>query len=244
MDAGLERKSYWKLTTNCAIIPAMPHAKSLAFAQLIRLPNIFTAVADPLAGWLIAGGHRGGQLALAVSASACLYTAGMVFNDCVDYRADCQARPERPLPRGAIPVGTAWVVGAILFLAGLVCGGWGALPLAALIVFYNLVAKKFAALGPATLGACRACNLALGLGGFVPFWPPLFLGVYVAGLSFVARREEVRPELRRWVKHLLLGIIAVDAGWVLALTGDWGNAALVFGLLVPAIGLASRIQMT
>ena len=222
----------------------MPRAKPLAFAQLFRLPNLFTAVADPLAGWLIAGGNQGGQLALVVGASACLYTAGMVFNDCFDYRADCQARPERPLPRGAIPVPVAWWVGGILFLAGLACGGGKALPLAALIVFYNVFAKHFAALGPVTLGACRACNFALGLGGFVPLWPPLLLGIYVAGLSFVARREEVRPELRRWVKRLLLGIIAVDAGLVLTLTGDWLGAAMVLGLLVPAIGLGRWIPMT
>ena len=222
----------------------MAKTKPLAFAQLFRLPNVFTAVADPLAGWLIAGGNRGGQLALVLGASACLYTAGMVFNDCFDYRADCQARPERPLPRGAIPVPVAWWVGVILFLAGLACGGRNALPLAALIIFYNVVAKHFAALGPATLGACRACNLALGMGGFVPLWPPLLLGMYVAGLSFVARREEVRPELRRWVKRLLLGIIAVDAGLVLTLTGDWGSAALVLGLLVPAVVLGRWIQMT
>ena len=60
----------------------------------------------------------------------------------------------------------------------------------------------------------------------------------------MARREEVRPELPRLVKHLLLGIIVVDAALVLSVAGDWTGAALVGSLLVPAVVLGKRIQMT
>ncbi len=31
-------------------------ARVKPFLQLVRLPNLFTAAADPLAGWLLAGG--------------------------------------------------------------------------------------------------------------------------------------------------------------------------------------------
>ena len=222
----------------------MPRPKFLAYVQLLRLSNIFTAVADPLAGWLIAGIGRAPQFALTIGASVSLYTAGIVFNDCFDYRQDCRNRPERPLPRGDIPVHVAWTIGTILFLAGLVLGGVNALPLAVLIIFYNAFAKHFAWLGPASLGACRACNLALGMGGFAMHWPPIILGAYVTGLSIVARREDVRPELRRLVKHLLLGIIVVDATLVLTITGDWTDTALVLSLLVPAAMLGKIIPMT
>ena len=222
----------------------MPRSKFLAYVQLLRLPNLFTAVADPLAGWLIVGSGRTAQLALVSSASACLYTAGIVLNDCCDYRPDSQARPERPLPQGIISLRVAWTLGVVLFLTGLILGGRNAFLLAALIIFYNTVAKHSIWLGPATLGACRAWNLALGMGGYALVWPPLILGVYVAGLSFVARREEVRPELRRLVKHLLLGIIVVDAALVLTLTGNWTGAVLVVSLLVPAVVLGRWIQMT
>jgi len=219
----------------------MPRSKLLAYVQLLRLPNIFTAVADPLAGWLIAGGGRASQFALTIGASVGLYTAGIVFNDCFDYRRDCRDRPERPLPNGDIPVRVAWMLGTILFLTGLVLGGVNALPLAALIIFYNAFAKHFTWLGPATLGACRACNLALGMGGFAMHWPPvIILGAYVASLSVVARREDVR----RLVKYLLLGIIVVDAALVLTITGDWTGAALVLSLLVPATMLGKIIPMT
>ena len=222
----------------------MPRSKFLAYVQLLRLPNIFTAIADPLAGWLIAGGGRASQFALTIGASVGLYTAGIIFNDSFDCRRDCRDRPERPLPRGDIPVRVAWMLGTVLFLTGLVLGGVNALPLAMLIVFYNVFAKHSVWLGPATLGACRACNLALGMGGFTMHWLPVILGAYVAGLSLVARREDVRPELRRLVKHLLLGIIVVDAALVLTVAGDWTGTALVLSLLVPATMLGKIIPMT
>jgi len=216
--------------------------KWLAYAQLMRLPNLFTAVADPLAGWFIVGAT--GSSLLLVGASACLYTAGIVLNDCFDYRQDCQERPERPLPRGVIGLRTAWTLGAALLVAGVALGGFAAIPLAVLILFYDAVARRIAWLGPVTLGGCRALNIALGLGGFVPVTAPVVLGIYVAGLSVIARHEEARPELRRLVKRLLQGIIVVDAALVFAFTGDWQAAALVLSLLVPALALGKILPMT
>ena len=217
-------------------------SKWLAYAQLVRLPNLFTAVADPLAGWFIAGAT--GSPLLLVGASACLYTAGIVLNDCFDYPQDCQERPERPLPRGDIGLRAAWTIGAALLVAGVALGGYAAIPLALLILFYDAVARRIAWLGPVTLGGCRALNIALGLGGLTPVVVPVVLGIYVAGLSVIARREEVQPELRRLVKRLLQGIIVVDAMLVFAFTGDWQTAALVLSLLVPALALGKMLPMT
>ena len=185
-----------------------------------------------------------GSPVLVVSASACLYTAGIVLNDCFDYRQDCRERPERPLPRGVIGLRTAWTLGAALLVAGVALGGVTAIPLALLILFYDAVARRIAWLGPVTLGGCRALNIALGLGGVVPVTVPVTLGIYVAGLSVIARREEARPELRRLVKRLLQGIIVVDAALVFAFTGDAPAAALVLSLLVPALALGKMLPMT
>ena len=219
----------------------MPRAKLLAFAQLLRLPNLFTAVADPLAGWLLTGCH--GEVLLPVSASACIYTAGIVLNDCFDYRLDCRERPERPLPGGDISQRAAWTTAAILLAVGLGCAAFAgklllALGLVALIFLYNIGGKSFV-----VIGACRSLNFLLGMTGFVPAWAPITLGVYVAGLTLVARQEVVNPSLRRVVKQMLLGIIVVDAGFV-ALTGDWAGAALVLSLLVPATALGKILAMT
>jgi 4-hydroxybenzoate polyprenyltransferase len=220
-----------------------PRSKWLASAQLLRLPNLFTAVADPLAGWLIVGGEPR-RLPWVLGASACLYAAGIVFNVCLDYQRDCVERPERPLPRGEISLTAASVLGAVLLGAGLVLGGWIALPLAILILFYDSLAKRSAWSGPLTLGGCRLLNMGLGMGGLEPVAPAIILGIYVTVLSFIARREEIQPSLRRIVKHLLLGIIVLDAVLVLAFTGNWLSALLVLSLLPPAWALSRILAMT
>ena len=230
-----------------------PRPPSLAYARLIRLPNLFTAVADPLAGWLVVGGGTPAwHLALLVGASACLYTAGIVFNDCFDYQLDCHYRPDRPLPRGDITrAHAAWLASALLVLGLALAWAAGVFPfgialfLAALIFFYNAWAKRFAALGPLTLGACRFANFLLGMRYAPPalWWMPGLVAVYVVALATVARQEELRPALRGTVKQLLLGIILVDAALVAA-HGDWYGALLVALLLVPATCLSRLFQMT
>ncbi len=225
----------------------------LAWARLLRVANIFTAVADPLAGWLIVGGGAPAWLLWPhVGASACLYTGGIVLNDCFDYRLDGRERPERPLPRGDIPLASAWRVGFGLLAMGVALAavaGTAALTmavfLAGMILFYNAWAKPIPALGPVVLGCCRALNLLLGM-RCVPAefgWMPVALGVYVAGLTWIARREATRPGVRRTVRGLLLGIIVVDAGFV-ALTGDLTGAVIVLALLVPAVALSRVFAMT
>ena len=104
----------------------MTRARLLAFAQLLRIPNVFTAFADialgtcvaatvlpsmPAAFWLA-------YLILAL-ASGALYLAGMVWNDVFDLAEDLKARAFRPLPSGRVGKGTAIVLGTLLFAAGI-----------------------------------------------------------------------------------------------------------------------------
>jgi 4-hydroxybenzoate polyprenyltransferase len=210
-----------------------PMTKLRAIAALLRLPNIFTAIADPLAGWFIGG--QAVPLWPALGASACLYASGIVFNDCFDYVADCRDRPERPLPCGDISRPFAWTLAIVLMLGGLALApNLKALVLALMILLYNEGHRW-----PWLLGLCRAFNMTLGMNVIVP-WPPMILGAYVIVLSFIARREEAQPRLRPLVKWLLLGIIVLDA----ALTGNWQAAGIVLSLLVPALILSRILTMT
>ncbi len=73
--------------------------------QLIRLPNVVTAAADSLAGWLLATGSLGEPwrwLPLVVS-SMVLYASGTMLNDVFDFEIDRLERPGRPLPSGRVP---------------------------------------------------------------------------------------------------------------------------------------------
>lgn len=152
----------------------------LAWAQLVRLPNVFTVVADVTMGFLFVSVtlwpvH---QFALALSASIALYWAGMVLNDVCDYAQDSRERPQRPLPSGRIGVGTAKFVGWGLLLLGMLLAvfiGFGmgsgrfngrpaamATATAVCIVLYDYWLKS-TPLGPILMGACRFFNILLAM---------------------------------------------------------------------------------
>ena len=79
----------------------------------MRLPNVFTAMADIFMGfWLT---HETlspiGVFLLLLASSSFLYTAGMVLNDIFDLEQDRRERPQRPLPSGRILRPNATVIG-------------------------------------------------------------------------------------------------------------------------------------
>jgi 4-hydroxybenzoate polyprenyltransferase len=176
-------------TLGCVIatLSVMPHPRLLAFAQLLRIPNVFTAFADialassvaatilpstPTAFWVAA-------VLLALS-SGCLYLAGMVWNDVFDRKEDAISRPNRPLPSGRIRLRTAIVLGVILFLLGLLlaamaglptierASGWNPEPLfyaigiMLAVLIYDGGLKR-TSIGPVGMGSCRFLNVLLGL---------------------------------------------------------------------------------
>ncbi|MGR6321460.1 UbiA family prenyltransferase [Micromonospora soli] len=137
-------------------------------AELVRAPAALSVPGDVLAGAAAAGalGRRTPALA---GASVLLYWAGMAGNDWADRRLDAVERPERPIPSGRVRPAAAFGVAAGLTAAGLAlataAGGRRAaavaVPLAAAIWGYDLVAKDTAA-GPAVMAACRGLDVLLG----------------------------------------------------------------------------------
>ena len=147
-----------------------------AYLRLVRLPAVFTAPADVLAGYAIV--HGGWlpwpPLAVLCAAGVCLYAGGMVLNDWFDRGRDAAVRADRPIPSGAVSPGSAAFFGFGLLAVGVVlgfAGGWlggdplraglAALATAACVVLYDGPLKRTVAACPA-MGACRACNLILG----------------------------------------------------------------------------------
>jgi 4-hydroxybenzoate polyprenyltransferase len=185
--------------------------KLVAYAQLFRLPNVFTAIADIAAGYLFVHVTYGLQpwwiFATLVAASSLLYTSGMVLNDVFDIEQDRRERPQRPLPSGRISHITAHRVGWGLLLAG-VALGWVAgmlstadahvvaLPyrsgvvatlLAAMIVAYDRILKR-TPLGPLAMGSCRFFNLLLGMSTASALWcgGPAWMLYFESGQLLVA----------------------------------------------------------
>ncbi|MDW8344197.1 MAG: UbiA family prenyltransferase [Verrucomicrobiae bacterium] len=224
-----------------------------AWGQLVRLPMLPTALADPLAGWWVSGQQLPmASFALVLVASVCLYAAGMVWNDWFDYRLDCRERPERPLPQGAISRGSAALVAGLLMVTGMVAAvcagrwsGYTAAGLVGLIFLYDAWTKHWRFLGPVTMGSCRALNFALAwhepVGSVL--WMPVVLGGYVAGVTAYAAGEVQRPARRARVRWALRGIVVVDA-LLVAVSGSVTGAAVVLGLLVPVVLLGRWWEST
>jgi 4-hydroxybenzoate polyprenyltransferase len=162
-----------------------PRPTLLAWLRLARVPNVFTAVADSLMGYVAGQGSwsAGWQVPATLAlASAALYTSGMILNDWFDQEVDARERPFRPIPSGQISSrAAAWVgfsflgAGCVLgflaghggvkgFGAGLVASPAGllALLLAVAIVAYNGLLKA-TWLGPLAMGSCRLLNVAMGM---------------------------------------------------------------------------------
>ncbi len=188
------------------------------YAQLVRLPNTFTAMAD------IALGALATDLILSrwyvflclLFASTLLYWSGMIWNDYFDVTQDRKERPNRPLACGNVPMRTAFLLAigcmaAALTLAGLVdvvnvlwplnpeasrriCAFPIAVMLVVAIFLYNGVFKATFA-GPILMGTCRFLNILLGL-SILGAWPPawgwlvaMVIGIYIVGVTWFARTE-------------------------------------------------------
>lgn len=180
-----------------------------ACAELVRLPNVFTAVADVVMGFLFVREYRPGDwwlLGALAAASAALYAGGTTLNDVFDYRADLEQRPERPLPSGRIGRSAAARFGVSLLMLG-VAAAWvaavfqrSALPglvgtaLAGCVLLYDAWAKR-TPLGPPAMGACRLLNVLLGMSVAATAWgAPEWIvagaiGLYVTGVTWFARTE-------------------------------------------------------
>src|SRR6478735_5633534 len=114
----------------------------LHYARLVRLPNVFTAMADICLAALAVGAipDKLVPFTLLLLASAALYSSGMVWNDYFDVDQDKKERPFRPIPSGKVSPRRAMLLALTLMAAGLVLafladqfqgdkGGWS-LPLA------------------------------------------------------------------------------------------------------------------
>ena len=180
--------------------------KFFDYLELVRIPAVFTAQADILAGFLIAGRFTADTrppfllLVLLLAASSFFYMAGMVLNDFFDFAVDCRERPRRPLPSGRIRKESALFLGIILVAAGILTTAQvnrasliTGLILAGLIILYNSCLKQRLWLGPVTMGGCRYFNFLLGF-CLVPLAVrhlllPFLTGIFIFGVSVLSRLE-------------------------------------------------------
>ncbi|HEV3120019.1 MAG TPA: UbiA family prenyltransferase [Gemmataceae bacterium] len=237
-----------------------------AYAQLVRLPNVFTAMADIALAWLGAvalrtPASRWPSFLLLMCASVCLYAGGMIWNDFFDIEQDRRERPFRPIPSGRITRRSAALAGGIalalgVFLAwqaGSLAGTGGPLAISASLVLaitlYDGLLKRTWA-GPVAMGACRFLNVLLGLsvaGNNFPMGARIFLalvvGLYIVGVTWFARteaRESERSSLMSAAGVMLASLILALA---VPVTLENSNPSILFPYLLVALGFGIGIPV-
>ncbi|MEC9094773.1 MAG: UbiA family prenyltransferase [Planctomycetota bacterium] len=199
---------------------------TISLLRLMRLPNVFTAIADVLMGFIFI--HQSfdpmGGLILLVLSTICFYSAGMILNDVFDIEVDSKERPERPIPAGDFPLKTAAIWGTSLLVIGFVLAslsylmfgdkvaplGVGFEPslisllLIITILLYNKILKK-TSLAPVLMGSCRFLNILLGMSLAAAQHRELLpagmmiasgIGVFIAGVTWFARSESKESDRR------------------------------------------------
>jgi hypothetical protein len=153
--------------------------------------------------------------------AALFYTGGMFLNDAVDADWDRQHRPERPIPAGLVSRASVYAGAVGMFVTGwllmLPAGGRTALlglALVVAIVVYDLVHKQVE-FAPLLMAGCRGLlYLTAAAAGSSGLTRPALLGAlaitgYIAGLSFLARRESTDHRMPRWPILLLLAPVGM-----------------------------------
>ncbi|MEX2111935.1 MAG: UbiA family prenyltransferase [Pirellulales bacterium] len=235
-----------------------------AYLELVRVPNVFTAMADILLGYLFT--HSGleplPQFVFLLVASGLLYLSGMVLNDYFDREQDARERPDRPIPSGRVDAATALRLGITLMVLGVAAGGvassvagsaWPvmlAVVLASAVFAYDGLLKQ-TMIAPVTMGACRTLNVLLGMSLAEGAWHPVHwvvacgVGVYVAGVTLFARSEartSGRAQLALGLAILLggIGLLASTPAW--ATGAEWPPVStpqrwfVFWGLIALLIG--------
>lgn len=229
-----------------------------AYAQLARLSNLPTALADICLGALAAHALPQHSLAFAalLPASACLYSAGMVWNDYFDQDQDRLERPFRPLPSGRIsPVETVRL-GLGLFAAGLILALMAgrtafviAVCLVAAILTYDGWLKR-TWVGPVAMGMCRFLNVLLGVSACGSLlWPrgahlALIVGLYIVGVTWFARTEARRSNqnsLRGAAAVMLASLLLALPLPVFLLEGQ--RSSLLFPYLLVALAFVVGVPV-
>jgi hypothetical protein len=211
-----------------------------AWLQLLRLPNVFTAVADVTMGYVVAHGELEPYLnfGLLVATSCLLYLSGMVLNSVFDSEVDAVEQPERPIPSGRVSLRAATAVGwgmpivgiSIAWLLSWNANDWRpgviATLLASCIVLYDGALKR-SRFAPLLMGECRFLNVLLGMSLMIVPWGraelliAVGIGIYIVGVTVFARTDATVSSRSRLISGfiVLLSGIAILAG-VPWLTGE------------------------
>jgi 4-hydroxybenzoate polyprenyltransferase len=175
--------------------------KLRAWLVLARASNLPTVWSNCIAGCWLGGWAPCGTVLLLCVAGSLFYAGGMFLNDFCDVGCDRQYKPDRPIIAGQVTRREVGLAAAAFMLAGLLLALairpnvllWSAI-LVLVITAYDFLHKRIS-WAPVLMAACRFLLYltAAAAGAFVltlrALGFALALGLYVVGLSYLARGE-------------------------------------------------------
>ena len=172
-----------------------------AWLVLARASNLPTVWSNCIAGCWLGGWNSSATVLLLCVAASLLYVGGMFLNDVCDVSFDRQYKSDRPIITGRVTRRQAGLAALVMLLAGVLLAAtinlhallFGVI-LALAIVVYDLLHKRIS-WAPVLMAACRfllyMTAAAAGRSGITPRAVAfaIGLGLYIVGLSYLARGE-------------------------------------------------------
>lgn len=179
-----------------------------AWAELLRLPDLFSIPGDPAAGFLLTSGvwipGAGTNLAFLCTAALFARISGTLAGALAALKNDCKNHPDRPLPSGKVSIRAAAVACALSASLSLLFSAIGVLPFLADILLIFCIFRAAVEQGRPDpdrrskccffSASCRFLNLALGAAGAftllqktgkdVPLERFLITGIFSCGVFF------------------------------------------------------------
>lgn len=141
------------------------------YLTLVRFPNLFTLPSNILAGYLSSSMFNMleiNTIILVIISSACLYAAGVIFNDIADRQIDRKERPIRPIPSGKISQRSAIILALLLIAISITVSYFISaatfsivLLITTAIILYDFMLKN-TLFGPEVMAVTRVLNILLG----------------------------------------------------------------------------------
>jgi 4-hydroxybenzoate polyprenyltransferase len=232
------------------------------YFQLLRPPNLLTAVSDIWAGITLTGAIGAGSgitfywnaVVLLSLSAVCLYGGGVVIIDVCDASLDQKERPERPIPAGRISRRAAGVFGVVLLAAGIVLAaaysafsGVLALLIALAAVIYDAWAKHHVFFGPLNMGVCRGLDLLLGMSILPAYmlqdpWIAVIPVIYIAAITLISRGEVHGTGRSPLITALFFYLAVFAAVFCVGLLRHRAAATMIFLLLFAVMVLPPLVS--
>jgi len=155
------------------------------------------------------------QILIVLVALSFMYIAGMFLNDAFDIDWDKKNNNMRPIVRGEISLKSVWIIGCLLLLLSLCLilsqnnkpASIAAIALIGAIILYNALHKKFPAaafiMGFTRFGVYIISALLLAKLNTTLIIIASALLLYITGVTYLARQEQINTNTRRWPLILL-----------------------------------------